>query len=289
MNPLIKEIRPALSIPFFLVHLACLLVFWVGWSWPAVLLALGLYVLRMFAITGGLHRYFSHRTFKTHRWFQAVLGFLATTSAQLGPLWWAAHHRHHHKSSDQPDDIHSPRQHGFFMSHMGWILHPKYTETRWELVKDWTKYPELVWLDKNSKLPPLILAGFCLAFGGIFGNWLGWINITAAQSLVWGFFVSTTALYHATFTINSLAHVWGTRRFETSDDSRNNWFLALVTLGEGWHNNHHRFPNSERQGLRWWEVDITHYILRGLELLGIVWDIKTHDKQKTEAAIKMAA
>lgn len=269
-----RSIQPSKYIPFMIAHLGCLLVVFTGASWTAVTLAVVLYFVRMFAITGGLHRYFSHRTYKTSRGFQTVLAFVATSAGQMGPLWWAAHHRDHHRYSDTEDDIHSPQRHGFFWAHMGWVLDPQNDTTKVQLVKDWAKYPELVWLNKHFRVPPIALAIFCFSFGWFFGSYLGLLETTGLQCLGWGFFISTTALYHATFTINSISHVWGTRSFQTSDSSRNNFLLALITLGEGWHNNHHRFPNSEKHGLRWWQVDITHYIIRLFELSGLVWDVK---------------
>jgi len=260
-------------LPFIGMHLACLGVIWVGWSWTAVLVAAGLYLIRMFAITGWYHRYFSHRTFKTHRWVQLVFAVIGNASVQRGPLWWAAHHRKHHRRSDEDDDVHSPRHHGLLWSHLGWFTTREAFRTDHAAVKDLGRYPELRFLDRFDILVPIVLA---VALFGV-GEWLriqapglgtdGW------QLLVWGFFISTVVLYHATYTINSLAHTLGRRRYETKDDSRNNLFLALITLGEGWHNNHHRFPGATRQGFFWWEVDLTYYGLVLMKALGLVWDL----------------
>ena len=261
-------------LPFVLMHAACLAVFWVGTSTIAVIVAVGLYAVRMFAITGFYHRYFAHRSFRTSRAAQFVFGVIGASSVQRGPLWWAAHHRLHHAYSDQPEDPHSPRHKGFLMSHMGWFLTQGGFRADLSRVRDLQRYPELRWLDRfDIAVPAALAAGLFLA-----GNWLelhrpalgtdGW------QLLVWGFFVSTVALYHATYTINSLCHVFGRQRYETRDDSRNNFWLALLTLGEGWHNNHHYYPSSVRQGFYWWEVDLTWYGLKLLSWLGIVWDLK---------------
>jgi stearoyl-CoA desaturase (delta-9 desaturase) len=223
-------------------------------------LCAALYVVRMFGVTAGYHRYFSHRTFRTSRAGQFVLAFLAQSSAQRGILWWAAKHRHHHRHSDTEIDVHSPRHRGFLYAHVGWIFTPQHGDTDADAVPDLTKYPELVWLDRHPYLPATVLAVACFAFGG-------W------PALIVGFFWSTVLLYHGTFFINSLAHVHGTQRYVTGDDSRNNWWLALITLGEGWHNNHHAYQRSTRQGFRWYEVDPTFYLLTVLSWLRVVRDL----------------
>ncbi len=271
---------------FWFVHLICILVFWVGFSWTAFTVCIALYLIRMFAITGGYHRYFSHRTFKTSRFFQFCLAVLGTTSAQKGPIWWASHHRHHHKHSDTEEDMHSPHVHGVYYSHVGWVLDPIFLDTRNEEVRDLLKFPELVWLEKWNLLPPILLAIGLFFLGGFLGSNYPTIGTSASQMLIWGFFVSTVLLYHGTFCVNSLVHLFGTRRFKTTDDSRNNWFVAIITLGEGWHNNHHRYPGSERQGLYWWEIDISHYVLKFLEMLGLVWDIRTHPERIYKEALE---
>ncbi|WP_242058155.1 MULTISPECIES: acyl-CoA desaturase [Nostoc] len=228
----------------------------------------------MFGITAGYHRYFSHRTYKTTRWFQFILAVLGNSSAQLGPLWWAARHRHHHRYADTEQDIHSPVVRGFWWSHVGWVMCPKYSKTDEKEVRDFAKYPELRWLNRFHMIVPIALAITVTAIGIALQLCIPQLKTTALQMLVWGFCLSTLLLYHTTFTINSLAHIFGDRRFNTTDSSCNNWFLALITLGEGWHNNHHYYPASERQGFYWWEIDVTHYILKLLSWLGIVWDLR---------------
>jgi len=257
--------NPAKLIPFVLMHLACIAVLFVGFSWPAVLLCIALYALRMFALTAGYHRYFSHRSFKTSRVFQFLLGLLGTTAVQKGPLWWAAHHRRHHKYSDQEGDVHSPVQAGFWWSHMGWIVSPKFDPTDWDAIKDFARFRELRWLNRYHLIPPIALAVLLFLVGG-------W------QWLVWGFFVSTVALYHGTFSVNSLSHVWGSRRFETTDQSRNNFLIALWTGGEGWHNNHHHYMASVKQGFYWWEVDFSYYVLKIMSWVRLVSDLRVPPK-----------
>ncbi len=248
-------------LPFIGMHAACLGVLAVGAPADAVLVAVVLYLVRMFAITGFYHRYFSHRTFRTSRAAQFVFAVIGASASQRGPLWWAAHHRRHHRHSDTELDVHSPRQHGFWWSHMGWITSARNFPTQLHEVRDLAQYPELRWLDRFDVVVPLTLAAGLFVAGG----W-AW--------LVWGFFVSTVVLFHCTCFINSLAHRLGTRRYETSDDSRNSWLLALITLGEGWHNNHHRYPGAARQGFFWWEIDLTYYGLKALAWLGVIRDLR---------------
>lgn len=269
-------------LPFIGIHAACLLALWVGVSWVAVAVCLALYVVRMFAITAGYHRYFAHRSFKAGRAFQFVLAVLGTLAVQKGPLWWAAHHRHHHAYSDKEEDLHSPIKNSFFWSHMGWFLSSKYKETNYRLIPDLAKYPELRWLNKYHPVPPIVMAVALLGAGMLLEAYAPGLGTTGWQMLVWGFFVSTVLLYHCTYIVNSLAHVWGTRRYETSDQSRNNWLIAILTLGEGWHNNHHFYPASERQGFFWWEVDVSHYTLKALSWFGLVRDLKTPPQRLLE-------
>lgn len=262
------------SFPFLFIHAVCLTAFWTGVSVPALIACLVLYWIRMFGITAGYHRYFSHASFKTSRAFQFILGLLGATALQRGPLWWASLHRHHHAHSDDEDDIHSPVRHGFFWAHMGWMMCRKYEETRWDLIKSFARFPELVWLNRNFRAAGLGLGAAIYAFGWFVETQLPSWQTTRWQMLVWGWVISTVLLYHGTFTINSLSHVWGSRRYRTNDGSRNNPWLAIITLGEGWHNNHHYYPSSVRMGFRWWEFDQSYYVLWLLEKLGIVWDLK---------------
>ena len=260
--------------PFILLHLSCFGVFFVGFSLVAVIIALLLYALRMFAITGFYHRYFSHKAFKTSRLVQFIFAFVAASAAQRGPLWWASHHRHHHANSDKPDDSHSPVQHGFFWSHITWFLTNKNFMPKNERVKDLLRYPELKFLDRFDIIAPLSLAISLYVLGACLEKNAPHLGTNGIQLLVWGFVISTVFLYHMTFTVNSLAHVWGKRRFNTSDQSRNNPVIAIFTLGEGWHNNHHHFPSSARQGFYWWEIDLTYYGLKILSALGLIWDLR---------------
>lgn len=246
---------------FFAIHALAVAAFFYKPSLPMLAACLGLFLIRKFGITGGYHRYFSHRSFKTSRWFQFVLAFLGGMSAQKGALWWAAHHRHHHQHSDQPEDLHSVKQQGFYWAHVGWILAEDYQEFDRNRIKDFMKFPELVWLDKWHFVPPVTLGVLCFVLGG----WAGFL---------WSFCVSTVILYHTTFAINSFCHLLGKRRYETGESSKNSLLLAILTLGEGWHNNHHYYPHCARQGFFWWEFDPTYYVLKALKMVGIVHEIK---------------
>ncbi|PJE03184.1 MAG: acyl-CoA desaturase [Leptospira sp.] len=285
VEPMVKQNVPILFLTLFiLIEATVLFVFTVDFQWSLLGLAVGMYFLRMFGITAGYHRYFSHNAFKTSRVFQFILGWIGAMSMQKGPLWWAAHHRNHHRYSDTELDIHSPKQKGFWYSHMLWFLRDDYNDYDSRLIKDYYKYPEMVWLDRFHWLPPL---SYSIALY-LIGGW-AW--------LVYGYAVSTFFLGHGTWTINSLAHVIGSRRYETKDDSRNNFFLAIITMGEGWHNNHHHYAHSANQGFFWYEVDFSYYILKLLSFFGIVWDLKMppvkvieegkeNDRRKKEAKLK---
>jgi stearoyl-CoA desaturase (delta-9 desaturase) len=245
---------------FLAVHLAALGVFAVGFSWTGVVLCLASYYLRMFGITAGFHRYFSHRTYRLGRVAQFLMASLAQTAAQKGVLWWASNHRHHHRFSDLPEDRHSPIQRGFWWSHVGWILVHGDEEADLSRVPDLSKYPELVWLDRHPYLPTLLYGCACFfAFG-----WVG---------LFYGYFLATVLLWHGTFSINSVMHLFGRRVFPTTDWSRNSFLFAVLTTGEGWHNNHHYFPGSAAQGFRWWQIDPSFYVLWLAEKIGIVRDL----------------
>ena len=250
------------TIPFYAVHVTAVLgIILSGWSWKGFALAVLFYYIRMFAVTGGYHRYFSHRTYRTSRWFQFVLAVLAQTSIQKGALWWAAHHRDHHKYSDTPKDPHSLRDYGFFYSHVGWILSTKTEDTDPKRIPDLWRYPELRWLNTWHAVPAIVFAVATFLVGGWF-------------ALLWCFFVSTVMLWHGTFTINSMVHWWGRRRYVTTDDSKNSLLFAIITMGEGWHNNHHYYQRSARQGFFWWEIDMTFYILKAMSWVGLVWDLQ---------------
>jgi stearoyl-CoA desaturase (delta-9 desaturase) len=247
--------------PFLVVHAVALVG---AILWPPTLglvaLALGVFYVRILGISLGYHRYFAHRTFRTSRAFQLVLALWSMLSAQRGVLWWAAHHRNHHRYSDDEGDIHSPARTGFFWSHVGWIISGRNDRTRLEVIRDMARFPELVWLDRHQYLPAIALGAALFFAGGM-------------PALVWGMLVSTVILWHATFSINSLAHVIGKRRYPTTDTSRNNVWLALLTGGEGWHNNHHYYCSSARLGFHWWQYDPVWWVIVGLERVGLVWDV----------------
>jgi stearoyl-CoA desaturase (Delta-9 desaturase) len=262
------------AIPFVLVHLSLVGIFWTGFTTQAVVICVALYLVRMWAVTAGFHRYFSHRSYKTSRAFQFLLAFLGQTSAQRGVLWWAAVHRHHHRHSDTPEDVHSPVHTGFWFSHVGWIFSPQKNEADYSTIEDFARYPELRFLDRHPYMPATLLAVACYLVAG----WPG---------LFVGFFLSTVILWHGVFAINSLAHVVGSKRYLTADESRNNWWLALITLGEGWHNNHHHYQSSTRQGFFWWEIDLSYYVLKAMSWVGLVWDLREPPKHIVEGEARL--
>jgi stearoyl-CoA desaturase (delta-9 desaturase) len=275
-------------IPFVCLHLACFGIIFVGFSWFALAFALVLYVVRMFAITAFYHRYFAHKAFKTSRAGQFIFAILGASAVQRGPLWWASHHRNHHAHSDEQIDAHSPHQHGFLWSHIGWFLSRANFSTQIERVKELAHFPELRFLDRFDIIIPIALGVSIYGFGEALNIFMPSLQTNGLQLFVWGFILSTVLLYHGTFCVNSLAHVWGKRRYATRDHSRNNALIALITLGEGWHNNHHHFPGSAKQGFYWWEIDFTYYGLRILAALGIIWDLKTVPVAIKNAHIKQS-
>ena len=275
-------------LPFVFLHVGCIGVVWVGWSWTAVAIALALYVVRMFAITGFYHRYFSHRTFRTSRWAQFAFAIVGNTAVQRGALWWASVHRHHHKHADTEHDVHSPGIRGFWWAHIGWMTSSKNFPTNYSVVRDLAKYPELVFLNRFDLIVPALFAAALYGIGESLRVAAPGLGTSGAQIVVWGFFVSTVVLLHGTLFINSLAHAFGSRRFATRDDSRNNLILAVLTLGEGWHNNHHRFMSAARQGFYCWEFDPTYYVLTALSWTGLIWDLKPVPRSVYDDALAQA-
>ena len=261
------------TIPFILLHLVCLAPIWVGYSGFAIGFALFMFLFRMFAVTAFYHRYFSHKSFKTSRFMQFVFGVLGNTTIQRGPIWWASHHRWHHRVSDQPEDPHSPKQYGLFWSHMGWFMSKAHFAPRLELVKDLVKFPELRFLDRFDSLVPLLCGIVAYGGGELLKHFAPGLGTNGLQLLVWGI-ISSVVLLHSAVTINSIAHVWGRRRYPTTDTSRNSFLLSLLTFGEGWHNNHHYYQASVRQGPHWWQIDCSWYSLVVMSWFGLVWDLK---------------
>lgn len=271
-------------IPFVFLHVSCLAAFWTGVSPVALGTAIALYWLRMFAITAFYHRYFSHKTFSTSRFMQFVFAFCGGTAVQRGALWWAAHHRCHHRESDTENDIHSPVTRSFLWSHIGWITSSSNMPTNYEVIPDLVRYPELVLLNRFDWVPPVLLGLALYGSGACLESIAPELHTSGWQMVIWGFFISSVVLFHATACINSLAHKFGSRRYDTNDDSKNNWLLAIFTLGEGWHNNHHKFPGSTRQGIFWWEIDVSYMILKLMSAVGLVWDLHKTPKAAFDRA-----
>jgi stearoyl-CoA desaturase (delta-9 desaturase) len=249
---------------FWTVQASALLAFFVPFSASMAALWAVSHFLRAIGLTLAFHRYFAHRAFQMNRAARFVWTFIGTAAMQKGPLWWAGHHVNHHRFADRDGDPHSPAISGFYYAHIGWFLNDvRYdrVETGNAVVRDFGGAPEIVWLDRYYVVPPVILAAAMYLIGGF--PWL-----------VWGFCVPTVTLAHATFAINTINHLMGSRRFDTRDDSRNNVMTAIFAAGEGWHNNHHRFQRAARNGFFWWEFDPTWYVIRAMAAIGIAWDIQ---------------
>lgn len=257
-----RAARNGLSLsPLILVHLALVAVLFV----PVTVVGLVVLVIATrvtaLGITVGFHRYLSHHAFKTSRWFQFVLAAAGCTALQKGPLWWVVHHRQHHTHSDTEGDVHSPVVHGFWYGHCGWLFASDLLRRDHTTVRDLSRYPELVWLDRLWMLPGLLLAAACYLAGG-------W------SAVVWGYCLSTVLIFQITFAVNSVGHRWGRQRFDTGEGSRNNWALGILAMGDGWHNNHHRAPTSARHGMAWYEFDMSYQVIRLLRRVGLVWDVR---------------
>lgn len=264
------------TIPLLAFHVGAAIGIYQGGDLSVWGLFALLYFGRMFGITAGFHRYFAHRSYKTSRVMQFLLALLATSASQRGILWWVARHRQHHENADTVEDLHSPVRWGMGHAHIGW-LYDRHDELEIDRVKDWASYPELRLLERYWRVPPLLLGVGCWMWMGLPG-------------LLIGFMFSTVCLWHSSFAVASLSHVWGTRAFDTPDQSRNNALIALLTMGEGWHNNHHHYMTSARQGFRWWQVDLSYYGIRLLGALGLVWDIREppHEMRRASTVRKTA-
>jgi stearoyl-CoA desaturase (delta-9 desaturase) len=269
---------------FWIVQTSAILIFFVPFSWGLVALWAVSHFLRAIGLTLAFHRYFAHRAFQMNRGVRFFWALVGTAAMQKGPLWWAGHHVNHHRYADRDGDPHSPMVSGFYYAHIGWFLndarHDRLEPTN-PVVRDFSKAPEIVLLEKYFAIPPALLALAMFAVGG-----LPW--------LVWGFCLPTMTLAHATFAINTVNHMFGTRRFDTIDESRNNAFTAFFAVGEGWHNNHHRYQRSARNGFYWWEFDPTWYVIRLMGALGLAWDIKgvpqrIYDEARVARARRAAA
>jgi len=249
---------------FWLIQASALLVFAVPFRWAFIALWAASHFLRAVGLTLAYHRYYAHRAFKMHRVTRFIWTFIGAAAMQKGPIWWAGHHVNHHKFADRDGDPHSPMVSGVYYAHLGWFLN----DTKFDRVdatnpvlRDFGSIPEIAFLDRHFWLPPTVLAIALYLAGG-----LPWV--------VWGFCVPTMTLAHATFAINSVNHMFGSRRFETVDESRNNPLTAFFAAGEGWHNNHHRYQRAARNGFYWWEFDITWYAIRAMQALGLAWDVQ---------------
>ncbi len=269
---------------FVVFHVAALLVFYTGASAVAVIVALVMYLIRGLGVTAGFHRYFAHKSFRTGRVMQFLLGFAGSLATQGGVLWWVSHHRDHHRYTESERDMHSPRIYGLWHAHMGWMMSAKCFQTTGANVKDLHRYPEIKALQRHYAWIVIGQIVFFYALGALLAAVWPQLGTSGLQMLVWGYFLSTVVLWHSTFMVNSVCHRWGRAPYHAGDDSTNNWLVAILALGEGWHNNHHRFAGSARHGLQWWQFDLTWIVLRLLEKLGLVSDLKVPRPAQIAAA-----
>ena len=250
------------AVVFWTVQASAAAVLFVPFEWSLVGLWAASHFIRAIGLTLAFHRYYAHRAFQMNRVARFVWTFIGTAAMQKGPLWWAGHHVNHHRFADREGDPHSPLVSGLYYAHVGWFLNDarhERLEASNPVVRDFSRAPEIVFLDRFFFLPPLMLAVTMYLVGGF--PWL-----------VWGFCLPTVTLAHATFAINTVNHMFGSRRFDTIDESRNNVVTAIFAAGEGWHNNHHRYQRAARNGFYWWEVDPTWYMIRLMVAVGLAWD-----------------
>ncbi len=263
-----SRLNPKICIAMIIVHVMTLFALF-HFSWSGLLIAGASAAITGFGITTCYHRLLTHSSFKTSKWFKYVLTTAAVLSWEGGPITWVGNHRIHHKHSDEEGDPHTPG-HGLFWSHMWWLLYKQPDgQDPWEVTKDLQKDRGLMFLHRYFWAPQVLLAGLLYGSGYLYGG-----HEVALSWIIWGIGVRTTAVFHWTWTINSIAHTVGSRNFETKDDSRNLGFLmGLVTLGEGYHNNHHAQQRSAAHGMKRYEVDLTYAFIRFLSLIGLAWDI----------------
>jgi len=267
-----KVLVVAAFMAFF--HIACFAFIYTGVSFVAVMTAFAMYVIRGIGVTGGYHRLLAHRAFKTSRFVQFLFALAGSLAVQGGPIWWVSHHRSHHRDTDTDEDIHSPVTRGMWKAHMGWMITDEAFNENGANSRDLHKFAELKFLQRYYVW--LVVLEMIGLFG--FGSIWAWVfpesGTSGLQMLVWGFFISTVFTWHVTFMVNSVCHRYGSQPYDTKDASTNNFFVGVLGFGEGWHNNHHYYPNSARHGLRWWQLDTTWWLIRLLQVLGIVSEPK---------------
>lgn len=259
--------------PMIAVHVGAIGVLFVAGTWADWITLAVVAYLRGLISTIGYHRFFAHRSFKTSRVAQFFLASACCANLQQGPMWWAAYHRHHHRYSDEPGDVHSPHHGGFWWAYCGWLFIP--LQPQWEQVRDLRRFPELVLLERFWQIPGILLAVTFWLIGG-------W------SLLCIGFCLSAVLSFQLTFVVNTLGHLIGSRRYPTPDHSTNSFLLALMSLGDGWHNNHHHYPHTAQAGFFWWEVDGAFRVIRVFERLGIIWDVRRVPDHKLVPAVETA-
>ncbi|MDB5327252.1 MAG: Acyl-CoA desaturase [Phycisphaerales bacterium] len=284
----------AVVVPFIGFIVAAVLLWGIGFSWLHLSLMVAMYLLSAVGITIGYHRLFTHRAFETSRTLKAVFAILGSMAVEGPLLKWVAMHRRHHQHSDEEHDPHSPHLHGeglwgvvtgLFHAHVGWIFDRDPANLE-RYVGDLSKDKVLNYISRT--FPLWVLVGLLIPtiLGGLISmTWTG-----ALLGLVWGGFARIFLVHHVTWSINSVCHLWGSKDFESHDESRNNFIFGVLAMGEGWHNNHHAFPTSARHGLKWWQFDASYYIIAGMERVGLASKVRLPSEQTMAAkAIKSAA
>jgi stearoyl-CoA desaturase (delta-9 desaturase) len=277
----------AVVLPFVGFIVAAVSLWGIGFSWLHLGLMVGMYLLTAVGITIGYHRLFTHRSFDTNRTIKAIFAILGSMAAEGPLLKWVAMHRRHHQHSDEHGDPHSPHLHGhglwgmitgMWHAHVGWIFDAD-PENLERYVGDLKKDRVLRWISNMFPLWVLMSMLVPTVLGGLLSmSWKG-----ALLSFLWGGLARIFLVHHVTWSINSVCHLWGSRDFESQDESRNNFIFGVLALGEGWHNNHHAFPTSARHGLRWWQVDASYWIIRGMEKVGLAHKIRLPSPEAMDA------
>ncbi len=257
------RIKWDILIGMIVIHAGALLAFWT-FNWKAFWLFVALQVVTSLGITLCYHRLLTHRSFQVPKWLEYVLTVCGLLALQGGPLKWVSTHRVHHAFSDRPNDPHSPNK-GFWWAHMLWLFAwddlTDVPEKYLKFVTDLNRDPVHRFLERTNALWSFALGGILFAWGGL-------------PFLAWGFFARLVCVYHGTWLVNSASHLWGYQSYDTNEGSRNNWWVALISYGEGWHNNHHAYPHSAAHGLRWWEVDPTYFLIRLFGFFGLATNIR---------------
>jgi stearoyl-CoA desaturase (Delta-9 desaturase) len=277
----------AVIVPPLGIASAAGLLWGVAFHWVDVAILVGFYVLCAFGTTIGFHRYFTHQGFKARTPVKAVLAILGCMTMQGPLLQWVTDHRKHHALSDKPGDPHTPHGHGegvlgavkgFVHAHVGWLFTNLGMEEGKAYGKDLYEDRLLVWIDRLY----LLWVALTLGLPFLIGYWVGGSWQRGVEAMVWGGLIRIFLYQHATFAVNSICHMFGKQHYRSRDEARNNWLVALLVFGEGWHNNHHAFPASARHGLNRFQWDVSWWVIKGMEKLKLVWDVRVPSEEQLD-------